>query len=53
MASWTSAVRRCGAALRALGVRREERVLLLMHDGNDWPVAFLGRDVRRAWCRWR
>jgi benzoate-CoA ligase len=23
-------------------VRREERVLLLMHDNNDWPVAFLG-----------
>ena len=24
------------------GIRREERVLLLMHDCNDWPVAFLG-----------
>ena len=35
-------VRRLAAALRALGVRREERVLLLMHDGNDWPVSFLG-----------
>jgi benzoate-CoA ligase len=23
-------------------VRREERVLLLMHDTSDWPVAFLG-----------
>jgi benzoate-CoA ligase len=23
-------------------LRREERVLLLMHDGNDWPVSFLG-----------
>jgi benzoate-CoA ligase len=23
-------------------VKREERVLLLMHDCNDWPVAFLG-----------
>jgi benzoate-CoA ligase len=23
-------------------MRREERVLLLMHDCNDWPVAFLG-----------
>ncbi len=34
--------RRCAAALLALGVRREERVLLLMHDTNDWPVAFLG-----------
>ena len=35
-------VRRCAAALTALGVRREERVLLLMQDSNDWPVAFLG-----------
>ncbi|MFN4117555.1 benzoate-CoA ligase family protein [Acidovorax sp.] len=30
------------AALAAAGVRREERVLLLMLDTNDWPVAFLG-----------
>ena len=35
-------VRRCAAALLSLGLRREERVLLLMHDGLDWPVAFLG-----------
>ncbi|MBI5277744.1 MAG: benzoate-CoA ligase family protein [Burkholderiales bacterium] len=35
-------VRRMAAALRALGIRREERVLLAMHDCNDWPVAFLG-----------
>ncbi len=35
-------VRRLAAGLRALGVRREERVLLLMHDVTDWPVAFLG-----------
>ncbi|MBC8023435.1 MAG: benzoate-CoA ligase family protein [Burkholderiales bacterium] len=35
-------VRRMSAAIRALGVHREERVLLLMHDNNDWPVAFLG-----------
>ena len=35
-------VRRFAAALVKLGVRREERVLLLMHDCNDWPVAFLG-----------
>jgi len=34
--------RRCAAALRASGLRREERVLLLMHDTADWPVAFLG-----------
>ena len=35
-------VRRMAAALLAAGIRREERVLLLMHDCNDWPVAFLG-----------
>jgi benzoate-CoA ligase len=34
--------RRLAAALLAAGVRREERVLLLMHDCNDWPVTFLG-----------
>jgi len=37
-----SRVRRMAAGLRALGLRREERVLLLMHDSNDWPVSFLG-----------
>jgi benzoate-CoA ligase len=35
-------VRRMSAAITALGARREERVLLLMHDNADWPVAFLG-----------
>jgi benzoate-CoA ligase len=35
-------VRRVAAGLRALGLRREERVLLLMQDVNDWPVSFLG-----------
>ena len=35
-------VRRFAAALLASGVRREERVLLLMHDNCDWPVCFLG-----------
>jgi len=35
-------VRRVAAGLRALGIRREERVLLLMQDCNDWPVSFLG-----------
>ena len=35
-------LRRLAGALRAAGVKREERVLLLMHDCNDWPVAFLG-----------
>ena len=34
--------RRLAAALLAAGVRREERVLLLMLDSNDWPVSFLG-----------
>ena len=35
-------VRSLAAGLRSLGIRREERVLLLMHDCNDWPVSFLG-----------
>jgi benzoate-CoA ligase len=35
-------VRRVAAGLRAMGIKREERVLLLMLDGTDWPVAFLG-----------
>lgn len=35
-------VRRMASGLRSLSLRREERVLVLMHDGNDWPVAFLG-----------
>jgi benzoate-CoA ligase len=35
-------VRRFAAALPALGLRREERVLLLMLDTVDWPVVFLG-----------
>jgi benzoate-CoA ligase len=34
--------RRLAAALRAAGLKREERVLLLMLDGGDWPVSFLG-----------
>ncbi|KAG1305735.1 hypothetical protein G6F62_015527 [Rhizopus arrhizus] len=29
-------------ALRQLGLRREERILLLMQDTADWPVVFLG-----------
>jgi benzoate-CoA ligase len=35
-------VRRFADGLRALGVHREERVLLLMHDCIHWPVSFLG-----------
>jgi benzoate-CoA ligase len=38
----TQRVQRMAAGLRSLGLRREERVLLLMQDGNDWPVSFLG-----------
>jgi len=34
--------RRLASALASAGVRREERVLLLMLDSSDWPVAFLG-----------
>ncbi|MFY9511946.1 MAG: benzoate-CoA ligase family protein [Rubrivivax sp.] len=35
-------VRRVAAGLRALGIKREERVLLLMQDGRHWPLGFLG-----------
>ena len=35
-------VRRMAAGLKAIGVKREERVLLLMQDCTDWPVSFLG-----------
>ncbi len=34
--------RRTAASLIQLGLRREERVFVLMHDNVDWPVAFLG-----------
>lgn len=35
-------VQRCSSALSTLGLRREDRVLLLMQDGSDWVVSFLG-----------
>ena len=35
-------VQRMATGLRSLGLRREERVLLLMHDCSDWVVSFLG-----------
>ena len=35
-------VRRFAQGLRKLGIRREERVLLMMQDTSDWPVVFLG-----------
>jgi benzoate-CoA ligase len=47
-ASVADRVRRVAAGLRALGLRREERVLLLMHDGCDWPARSMP-----ASCRWR
>lgn len=34
--------RRLAAILHDAGMVRGERVLLLMHDNNDWPVSFLG-----------
>jgi benzoate-CoA ligase len=34
--------RRVAAGLLAIGIRREERVLVLALDCNEWPVAFLG-----------
>ncbi len=35
-------VRRFAGGLKAMGLKREERVLLLMQDSSDWVVAFLG-----------
>jgi len=35
-------VNRCANAWRRLGMRMEDRVVLLLHDGIDFPVAFLG-----------
>ncbi len=45
--SWTygqlaDRVDRFGAVLRALGLRREERILICLLDTIDWPTAFLG-----------
>ena len=35
-------VQRFAAGLQSLGLRREDRVFVLMHDSSDWVVAFLG-----------
>ena len=35
-------VNRCGSALRGIGVRPEDRVLLLLYDGPDFVYAFFG-----------
>ena len=41
-------VRRFSSALSALGLRREERVLLLMHDSSDWVWPFWVRCTPRV-----
>lgn len=41
-AELTQHIQRFATGLGALGLKREERVLLLMHDSSDWLVAFLG-----------
>ncbi len=38
----TEQIRRFAGGLKALGLKREERVLLLMQDSSAWVVAFLG-----------
>jgi benzoate-CoA ligase len=35
-------IQRVASGLQAQGLRREERVLLLMHDCSDWVASFLG-----------
>jgi benzoate-CoA ligase len=35
-------IQRVASGLQAQGLRREERVLLLMHDCTDWIASFLG-----------
>ena len=35
-------IRLLAGGLLCLGLRREERILLLMHDCAQWPIAFLG-----------
>jgi benzoate-CoA ligase family protein len=35
-------VNRCGSALRRLGVRPEDRMLLLLHDGPEFVYSFFG-----------
>jgi benzoate-CoA ligase len=35
-------IQRVAASLQRQGLRREERVLLLMHDCTDWVASFLG-----------
>ena len=37
-----SRIQRMASALKAQGLRREDRVIILMHDSADWVVSFLG-----------
>src|ERR1700691_5030463 len=41
-AALAARVERFGHVLRALDIRREERVLMCLTDTIDWPTAFLG-----------
>jgi benzoate-CoA ligase len=41
-AQLTDQIQRVASGLQAQGLRREERVLLLMHDCSDWIASFLG-----------
>ena len=42
MAIWQRASTASATCLRSLGIRREERILICLLDGIDWPTAFLG-----------
>jgi len=39
---FASKIAQFGTSLLKSGIKREERILLLMQDCNDWPVTFLG-----------
>ncbi len=41
-ASLNERIAQFGTSLLKSGLKREERILLLMQDTNDWPVSFLG-----------
>ena len=41
-AELTERIQRFATVLLDKGLQAEDRVLLLMHDNNDWPVCFLG-----------
>ena len=41
-ADFADRVHRFANAMRAHGIEREQRILLCLHDGIDFPTAFLG-----------